>query len=170
MPAYNSRMAAKLGLKSPDTALVNQLLVLMARSGADFTNTFRALVHVPDKAPEGAAAPGPDGRSTNAASSSSTSGSSAAADALTTTTTSSGSSDSGDGSAAAAGEQRPYPTASAALAAALAAGLPQQLVDALEGDALAETPGLVDEWATWLRLWRGRLAEEGLPEQVRARV
>lgn len=41
MSTYNSRMAAKLGLKSPDTALVNQLLTLMARSGADWTNMFR---------------------------------------------------------------------------------------------------------------------------------
>jgi uncharacterized protein YdiU (UPF0061 family) len=41
MSTYNTRMAAKLGLQSPDTALVNQLLTLMARSGADWTNTFR---------------------------------------------------------------------------------------------------------------------------------
>jgi uncharacterized protein YdiU (UPF0061 family) len=41
MSTYNTRMAAKLGLQSPDTALVNQLLTIMARSGADWTNTFR---------------------------------------------------------------------------------------------------------------------------------
>lgn len=43
MSSYNSRMAAKLGLKSPDSALVNQLLVLMGRSGADWTNAFRCV-------------------------------------------------------------------------------------------------------------------------------
>jgi hypothetical protein len=49
----------------------------------------------------------------------------------------------------------------------MAAGLPSQLVGALTADALAEEgPTLVDEWGTWLRLWRARLAEEGMQEEV----
>jgi hypothetical protein len=61
-----------------------------------------------------------------------------------------------------------YPTPAAAVEAAVAAGLPSQLVDALTADALAEEgPALVDEWVTWLRLWRARLAEEGMQEEVR---
>ena len=45
--------------------------------------------------------------------------------------------------------------------------LPQRLVEALTADALAEEgPALVEEWATWLRLWRARLAEEGVAEEV----
>lgn len=39
--AYNSRMAAKLGLKSFDQTLSKELLTLMVQSEADFTNTFR---------------------------------------------------------------------------------------------------------------------------------
>ncbi|KAF8058303.1 selO [Scenedesmus sp. PABB004] len=49
---YNARMAAKLGLAGPDPLLAKELLRLMARSGADFTNTFRALAFVPTAAEE----------------------------------------------------------------------------------------------------------------------
>jgi hypothetical protein len=66
-----------------------------------------------------------------------------------------------------AAELPPLPSGAAAIEAALAAGLPGVLVDALTGDAVAEDPGVIGEWVTWLRLWRARLAEEGLPEKVR---
>jgi len=145
MSTYNARMAAKLGLKSPDTALVNQLLTLMARSGADWTNTFRALVHIPNTPSPAAAATSGNGSSSAASASSSSS---------------------------TAGQEQEqaesFPSPGAAVAAAVSAGLPQQLVDACTADALAEEgPALVDEWVTWLRLWRARLAEEGTPEKVR---
>ena len=147
MGTYNSLMGKKLGLNSPDTALVNQLLTLMARSGADWTNTFRALAHTPGTAGTS---------SSNGSSASSTSPSST-----------SGSSETPAAAEAAGQEGEQFPTPGAAVEAALAAGLPQQLVDALTADALAEEgPALVEEWATWLRLWRARLAEEGMAEEV----
>ncbi|KAA0914690.1 YdiU family protein [Aquicoccus porphyridii] len=43
-----ARFGAKIGLSNPtddDRPLINDLLDLMARDGADFTNTFRALAH-----------------------------------------------------------------------------------------------------------------------------
>lgn len=155
MSTYNDFMSKKLGLTSPDTALVNQLLTLMARSGADWTNTFRALAHTPGTA----------AATTNGSTSSSGSG-----DSTATGTSSS----SGGGSAPAAeqqggdvAEQEQYSSSEAAVEAYRAAGLPQRLVDAFTADALAEEgPALVDEWSTWMRLWRGRLAEEGLAEEV----
>jgi len=42
-PAWRGVFAAKLGLEEVDVALVEDLLTLMARDGADFTNTFRGL-------------------------------------------------------------------------------------------------------------------------------
>lgn len=151
MGTYNSLMGKKLGLNSPDTALVNQLLTLMARSGADWTNTFRALAHTP-----GTAA-GAGASSSNGSSDSSSTGPSSTSSSSETPT-----------AAEAAGQEgEQFPTPGAAVEAALAAGLPQQLVDALTADALAEEgPALVEEWATWLRLWRARLAEEGMAEEV----
>ncbi|CAI5461035.1 unnamed protein product [Closterium sp. Yama58-4] len=47
LSAYQQRMAAKLGLPSYDKDLTQSLLQLMAKHEADFTNTFRALAHVP---------------------------------------------------------------------------------------------------------------------------
>jgi uncharacterized protein YdiU (UPF0061 family) len=44
MSTYNDFMSKKLGLTSPDTALVNQLLTLMPRSSADRTQTAGAVV------------------------------------------------------------------------------------------------------------------------------
>ncbi|MCZ4257727.1 YdiU family protein [Sulfitobacter sp. G21635-S1] len=44
--AWRSRFAAKLGIATPvadDTALIEDLLALMQKDGADFTNSFRAL-------------------------------------------------------------------------------------------------------------------------------
>jgi uncharacterized protein YdiU (UPF0061 family) len=44
--AWRARFAAKIGIETPrdgDGDLINDLLTLMARDGADFTNTFRAL-------------------------------------------------------------------------------------------------------------------------------
>jgi uncharacterized protein YdiU (UPF0061 family) len=60
-------MAAKLGLTAYDDALVTQLLTLMVRSEADYTNTFRALSHVP--AADGAESPGNAAGGSNGASS-----------------------------------------------------------------------------------------------------
>ncbi|CAI5489105.1 unnamed protein product [Closterium sp. Naga37s-1] len=47
LSAYQQRMAAKLGLPSYEKDLTQSLLQLMAKHGADFTNTFRALARVP---------------------------------------------------------------------------------------------------------------------------
>ncbi|CAI7789920.1 unnamed protein product [Closterium sp. NIES-53] len=47
LSAYQQRMAAKLGLPSYDKDLTQSLLQLMAKHGADFTNTFRSLARVP---------------------------------------------------------------------------------------------------------------------------
>lgn len=44
---YNAGMAAKLGLLAPNEDLANELLTLMYKSKADFTNCFRALSHLP---------------------------------------------------------------------------------------------------------------------------
>jgi len=44
--AYNHGMSRKLGMKAYDADLVNQLLVLMYESDADYTNTFRALGNI----------------------------------------------------------------------------------------------------------------------------
>ncbi|MGR3706613.1 protein adenylyltransferase SelO family protein, partial [Sulfitobacter sp.] len=44
--AWRTRFAAKIGITSPtkqDRALIDDLLVLMQKDGADFTNSFRAL-------------------------------------------------------------------------------------------------------------------------------
>jgi uncharacterized protein YdiU (UPF0061 family) len=153
MSTYNDFMSKKLGLTSPDTALVNQLLTLMARSGADWTNTFRALAHTP-----------------GTAAATTTNGSSSGSGSDSTPSTSSSSSGVSASAAEQQGgdaEQEQYSSSEAAEEAYRAAGLPQRLVDAFTADALAEEgPALVDEWSTWLRLWRGRLAEEGLPEEV----
>lgn len=85
-------------------------------------------------------------------------------------TSSSSSSSNGDVAAASENseaEQQPLASPEAAVAAALAAGLPQQLVDALSAEQLQQQPQLVASWATWLRVWRGRLAEEGMPDSER---
>ncbi|CAI5972201.1 unnamed protein product [Closterium sp. NIES-64] len=47
LSAYQQRMAAKLGLPAYDKDLTQSLLQLMAKHGADFTNTFRNLARVP---------------------------------------------------------------------------------------------------------------------------
>eukprot|EP00475_Leptophrys_vorax_P006989 TRINITY_DN14394_c0_g2_i1.p1 TRINITY_DN14394_c0_g2~~TRINITY_DN14394_c0_g2_i1.p1 ORF type:complete len:378 (-),score=3.28 TRINITY_DN14394_c0_g2_i1:258-1391(-) len=47
LAAYQSAMAAKLGLPSYDQQLTQALLQLMAKHADDFTNTFRALAGVP---------------------------------------------------------------------------------------------------------------------------
>ncbi|KXZ56039.1 hypothetical protein GPECTOR_2g1591 [Gonium pectorale] len=44
--SYNSRMAAKLGLREYDRPIAHELLRLMYDDDADFTNTFRALCGV----------------------------------------------------------------------------------------------------------------------------
>ncbi|MES1924272.1 protein adenylyltransferase SelO [Salinisphaera sp. T31B1] len=57
--AYMARMRAKLGLldeRDADRALIESLLRTMARDGADFTRTFRALGHV-SAAPQAVDAP-----------------------------------------------------------------------------------------------------------------
>ncbi|GAB3673405.1 protein adenylyltransferase SelO [Salinisphaera aquimarina] len=57
--AYMARMRAKLGLidaREDDRALLESLLKTMARDGADFTRTFRALGHV-SSAPDAGDAP-----------------------------------------------------------------------------------------------------------------
>ncbi|WIA41728.1 hypothetical protein OEZ86_009071 [Tetradesmus obliquus] len=143
---YNGKMAAKLGLQSHDQTLTTELLTLMAGSEADWTNTFRALAHIP-----------------TADSSSSSSSSSSAAN-------NNGSSSS---SLAAADQEQdepnlpPLASPEAAVAAAVAAGLPQRLIDALSAEQLQQQPQLIEGWAAWLRVWKGRLAEEGLPEGQR---
>ena len=43
--AYQATFSAKLGLSDSDPDLIEDLLALMARDGADFTNTFAALPH-----------------------------------------------------------------------------------------------------------------------------
>ncbi|CAI5510640.1 unnamed protein product [Closterium sp. Naga37s-1] len=47
LSAYQQRMAAKLGLPTYNKDLTQSLLQLMAKHGADFTNTFRSLARVP---------------------------------------------------------------------------------------------------------------------------
>jgi uncharacterized protein YdiU (UPF0061 family) len=140
---YNSKMAAKLGLQSHDQTLTTELLTLMAQSEADWTNTFRALAHIP-----------------TADSSSNGSSSSSAAN-------NNGSSSSSSAEADAAQEQQPLASVEAAVDAALAAGLPQRLIDALSAEQLQQQPHVIDSWAAWLRVWKGRLAEEGLPDEQR---
>jgi uncharacterized protein YdiU (UPF0061 family) len=143
---YNSEMAAKLGLQSHDQALTTELLTLMAQSEADWTNTFRALAHIPSAA-----------TSSNGSSSSSAAGNNG----------SSSSSSSSAETNQAQQQQQPLASTEAAVDAALAAGLPQRLVDALSAEQLQQQPQLVESWAAWLRVWQGRLAEEGLPDEQR---
>jgi uncharacterized protein YdiU (UPF0061 family) len=140
---YNSKMAAKLGLKDHDQTLTTELLTLMAQSEADWTNTFRALAHIP-----------------TADTSSSSSSSSSEAN-------NNGSSSSSTSLLAEGQEQQPLASPEAAVAAALAAGLPQRLVDALSAEQLQQQPQVIDGWAAWLRVWRGRLAEEGMQDEQR---
>lgn len=111
----------------------------------------RALAHTPGSSAAVDSTQAPSSASTSGNGSSSTSSSEA----------------SSSSAAAEAAEQEQYPTPGAAVEAAVAAGLPSQLADAMTADALAEEgPALVDEWVTWLRLWRARLAEEGMQEEV----
>lgn len=46
MPAYNSRMASKMGLKEYNRELSVGLLTAMYEDRADFTNSFRALADI----------------------------------------------------------------------------------------------------------------------------
>jgi uncharacterized protein YdiU (UPF0061 family) len=141
---YNSKMAAKLGLQSHDQTLTTELLTLMAQSEADWTNTFRALAHIPTADSNGSSSSSSSAANNNGSSSSS---SLAEADA--------------------AQEQQPLASAEAAVDAALAAGLPQRLIDALSAEQLQQQPQVIESWAAWLRVWRGRLAEEGVPDEQR---
>lgn len=111
---------------------------------ADFTNTFRALSYIPTRATD----PSSNGDGSN-----------------TSTSTSSSTSE-------AAPESTPQPLESttAARYAALAAGLPETLVDALTLEALMEDPLLIDQWSQWLRVWRARLQEEGLSDAERMKM
>jgi uncharacterized protein YdiU (UPF0061 family) len=140
-------MAAKLGLQSHDQALTTELLTLMAQSEADWTNTFRALAHIPTA----------DTAASNGSSSSSAANNNG----------SSSSSSVAESADAAQEEQQPLASAAAAVGAALAAGLPQRLVDALSAEQLQQQPQLIESWAAWLRVWKGRLSEEGLSDEQR---
>jgi uncharacterized protein YdiU (UPF0061 family) len=138
---YNSKMAAKLGLQSHDQTLTTELLTLMAQSEADWTNTFRALAHIPT-----------------------TDSSSSSSSAANNNGSSSSSSPTGED------QQQglpPLDSPEAAVDAALAAGLPQRLIDALSAEQLQQQPQLIEGWAAWLRVWKGRLAEEGVPDAQR---
>lgn len=126
---------------------------------------YRALIHTPGTASgsESASAPTSNGSSSSSGNSSSSASTSTDADA----STAAASTPASTAAPAQDQEAEQYPTPGAAVEAAVAAGLPQHLVDAMTADALAEEgPALVDEWTTWLRLWRARLAEEGIPEEV----
>lgn len=135
-------------------------LSLLLQPQADFTNTFRALSYIPSTEPHtpaaaAAAANTPSSSNGNGGSSSSSS-------------TPLEASDLSEPSASTAAE--PLESPAAAVAAAVAAGLPQKLVDALSSEALMQDPSLIDQWAQWLRVWRLRLQEEGLSDQERMRV
>jgi uncharacterized protein YdiU (UPF0061 family) len=54
--AYQSRLAAKMGLAAHSRPLAGELLSRMAADGADFTNLFRSLSTVSSAEPVGAAA------------------------------------------------------------------------------------------------------------------
>jgi uncharacterized protein YdiU (UPF0061 family) len=148
LETYNNRMAQKLGLKSADPVLTKQFMTLLMRSEADFTNAFRALAHIPT----GSNSSSP-GDSANCSSSSN-----------------SGSNNSGGqdhAAAASADPEKVLSSASDAVGVATAAGIPQQLAEAFDGAAVAAAPELIDEWLQWMRVWQGRLQEEGLPEAER---
>jgi uncharacterized protein YdiU (UPF0061 family) len=163
LDTYNSRMAAKLGLKTPDQTLSKELLILMVKSQADFTNTFRALSYIPTRETHSSSSSAAAGTSSSSSSSSSNgNGSSNSSGGAPQTP------DLSEPSASTAPE--PLESPAAAIFAAVSAGLPEKLVDALTADALMQDPSLIDQWAQWLRVWRLRLQEEGLSDQERMKM